>query len=249
MSAVSPSAPQSKTAMAPMPRRLTILTIVTVVSLLVGLALALVLVGPDSTQGDVQRLFYIHMPSFFGAFFAFAAAVIGGLGYLRTRNIKWDLLAASGVEVGLALSFVNLLTGAIWAKPIWNTWWTWDPRLTSAAVMCLTYAAYLMLRNAIENPNQRRRFSAVYGILAFLTVIYTLVIIRIRPDTIHPTVIGASPTNAEGTFEATVSTAAALVPNLIIWGVLIPWTLIWHRLRLQNLIERVALRRAEVNAE
>ena len=149
MSAVSPSAPQSKTAMAPMPRRLTILTIVTVVSLLVGLALALVLVGPDSTQGDVQRLFYIHMPSFFGAFFAFAAAVIGGPGYLRTRNIKWDLLAASGVEVGLALSFVNLLTGAIWAKPIWNTWWTCDPRLTSAAVMCLTYAAYLMLRNAI----------------------------------------------------------------------------------------------------
>ena len=97
MSAVSPSAPQSKTAMAPMPRRLTSLTVVTGVSLLWGLALAVVLVGPDSTQGDVQRLFYIHMPSFFGAFFAFAAAVIGGLGYLRTRNIKWDLLAASGV--------------------------------------------------------------------------------------------------------------------------------------------------------
>ena len=231
------------------PRRLTILTGLTVVSLIIGLLLALVIVGRDADQGDVQRLFYIHMPSFFGAFFAFGAAVIGGIGYLRTRNLKWDVLAVSGIEVGLALSLVNLLTGAIWARPIWNTWWTWDPRLTSAAVMCLTYAAYLMLRNALENPNQRRRFAAVYGILAFATVIYTLVIIRIRPDTIHPTVIGASPTNAEGTFEATVSTAVALVPNLFIWGILIPWTLIWHRIRLQNLIERVAVRRAQLNAE
>lgn len=231
------------------PRGLTILTAVTVISLIAGLLLALVVVGRDPDQGDVQRLFYIHMPSFFGAFFAFGAAVIGGIGYLRTRNIKWDVLAISGVEVGLALSLVNLLTGAIWARPIWNTWWTWDPRLTSAAVMCLTYAAYLMLRNALENPNQRRRFAAVYGILAFATVIYTLMIIRIRPDTIHPTVIGASPTNAEGTFEATVSTAVALIPNLIIWGMLIPWTLIWYRIRLQNLVERVAVRRAELNAE
>lgn len=251
MSAASPHVPEASTlsASTSAPRRLVILTAVTVISLIVGLILALVVVGRDNDQGDVQRLFYIHMPSFFGAFFAFGAAVVGGIGYLRTRNLKWDALAVSGIEVGLALSLVNLLTGSVWARPIWNTWWTWDPRLTSAAVMCLTYAAYLMLRNAIENPNQRRRFAAVYGIIAFATVIYTLIIIRIRPDTIHPTIIGASPTNAEGTFEATVSTAVALVPNLLIWGVLIPWTLVWHRIRLQNLIERVALRRAERNAE
>ena len=251
MSATSTSAPGVKAipTVESQPRRLTILTGVTVVSLVIGLILALVVVSRDADQGDVQRLFYIHMPSFFGAFFAFGAAVIGGIGYLRTRNIKWDVLAVSGIEVGLALSLVNLLTGAIWARPIWNTWWTWDPRLTSAAVMCLTYAAYLMLRNALENPNQRRRFAAVYGILAFATVIFTLIVIRIRPDTIHPTVIGASPTNAEGTFEATVGTAVALVPNLFIWGILIPWTLMWHRIRLQNLIERVAVRRAQLNAE
>ncbi len=218
---------------------------VTAIALVVGLILALFIVSPDADQGDVQRLFYIHMPSFFGAFVAFSAAVVGGIGYLRTRNVKWDTLALSGIEVGLAFSVVTLATGSIWARPIWNTWWTWDPRLTSAAIMALTYAAYLMLRGAIENPDQRRRFAAVYGIIAFVTVIYTLVIIRIRPDTIHPVVIGASPQNAEGTFEATVGTAVALVPNLIIWGVLLPWTLIWHRIRLQNLLERVARRRAE----
>lgn len=251
MSAMSTSAPGVPVtpALEKQPRKLRILTGITVVALIVGLILALFIVSPDADQGNVQRLFYIHMPSFFGAFFAFGAAVVGGIGYLRTRNIKWDVLAVSGIEVGLALSLVNLLTGAIWARPIWNTWWTWDPRLTSAAVMCLTYAAYLMLRNALENPNQRRRFAAVYGILAFATVIFTLVVIRIRPDTIHPTIIGASPTNAEGTFEATVGTAVALVPNLLIWGILVPWTLIWHRIRLQNLIERVAVRRAQLNAE
>lgn len=251
MSAASPSAPvvQTLPTSARMPRRLAVLTIVTVVSLIVGMLLALVIVRPDIDQGNVQRLFYIHMPSFFGAFFAFGAAVFGGIGYLRTRDLKWDVLAVSGIEVGLVLSLVNLATGSIWAKPTWNTWWTWDPRLTSAAVMVLTYAAYLMLRNAVENPHQRRRFAAVYAILAFGTVIYTLVIIRIRPDTIHPTIIGASPTNAEGTFEATGGTAMALVPNLIIWGLLIPWTLMWHRIRLQNLFERLALRRAEINAE
>ncbi len=251
MSAASHSAPIANTPSeaSRQPRRLTILTAVTVIALLVGLLLALVLVRRDPDQGDVQRLFYIHMPSFFGAFFAFGAAVAGGIGYLRTRELKYDMLAVSGVEVGLALSLVNLATGSIWARPIWNTWWTWDPRLTSAAVMCLTYAAYLMLRNALENPNQRRRFAAVYGILAFVTVIYTLIIIRIRPDTIHPTVIGPSPTNAEGTFEFGLPTFLALVPNLIIWGLLIPWMLMWHRIRLQNLIERVAVRRAEWNAE
>lgn len=226
------------------PRGLLILTVVTALAVLIGLYLALWWVGPDPDQGEVQRLFYIHMPSFFGAFAAFGAAVVAGVQYLRTRHPRWDALGVSGVEVGLALSLVNLLTGSVWARPIWNTWWTWDPRLTSAAIMCLTYAAYLMLRGAIENPDLRRRFSAIYAIIAISTVILTLVIIRIRPDTIHPVVVGASPQNAEGTFEATRSTAIALLPNMAIWGVLVPWALMWWRVRLQALIEFVAARKA-----
>lgn len=226
------------------PRRLVILTIITAFATAIGLILALFWVHTDPDQGEVQRLFYIHMPSFFGAFVAFGAAVVGGIQYLRTRALKWDSVAVSGVEVGLALSLVNLLTGSIWARPIWNTWWTWDPRLTSAAIMCLTYAAYLMLRSAIENPDTRRRFSSVYAILAFSTVILTLVIIRIRPDTIHPVVVGPSPQNAEGAFEATRGTAMALLPNLVIWGALIPWVLMWWRMRLQTKMERVAARKA-----
>lgn len=227
-------------------RQLYWLTGITLAAVLFGLYLALISAGTDIDQGDVQRLFYIHMPAFFGAFVAFTATVIGGIMYLRSRAIKWDTLALAGVEVGLALALVNLATGSVWARPIWNTWWTWDPRLTSAAIMALTYAAYLMLRTGIDNPETRRRFASVYGILAIVTVIITLVIIRIRPDTIHPAAIGASPQNAEGAFDATPGVVRALLPNLFIWSTLVPITLMWWRIRLQNLADRVETLKAEL---
>lgn len=232
------------------PRSLTVLTIVTVLATLIGLYLALVYAGTDTEQGEVQRIFYIHMPSFFGAFAAFSATVVGGILYLRTGQPKWDTLALAGVEIGLALAVVNLVTGAIWARPIWNTWWNWDPRLTADAVMVLTYAAYLMLRNAVENAETRRRFASVYGIVAIVTALVTLLIIRFVPETIHPVVVGPSPVNAEGTFEARTGVAVALVPNILIWGGLIPATLIWYRIRLQNYLDQVqALKLAVLSRE
>jgi len=231
------------------PRLLLVLTAVTIITVAFGVYLALGYAEQDLEQGNVQRIFYLHMPSFFGAMLAFGGTVIGGIMYLRTRTVKWDILSVAGVEVGLALALINLVTGAIWARPIWNTWWTWDPRLTADAIMILTYMAYLMLRNGIENPDTRRRFSAVYGILAFTTVLVTLFIIRVIPTTIHPAVIGPSPQNAEGTFEATGNVAAALVPNLIIWGALVPVVLMWWRIRLENMFEAVHRMKIELLSE
>lgn len=235
------------------PRALTILTVVTVIAVAFGLYMGLVYARADIQQGEVQRIFYIHMPAFFGAFFAFSATVVGGVMYLRTRAVKWDTLALAGVEVGLALAIINVITGAIWARPIWNTWWTWDPRLTTAAIMALTYAAYLMLRSGIDNPEQRRRFASIYGILAITTVILTLVITRIRPDTIHPVVIAPMITNLEqfnvkGYFElaATPGVGAALGVNFIVWGILVPTTLVWQRIRLENLAEQVSALKAQM---
>ncbi len=215
------------------------LTVVTVIAVIVGLYFALVYAGTDVEQGHVQRIFYVHVSAFAGAFIALGVTVFAGIAYLRTRTPKWDTLALAGVEVGLALGVVNLVTGSIWARPIWNTWWTWDPRLTSAAIMVLTYAAYLMLRSGIENADTRRRFAAVYGILAFSTVIITLIIIRIRPDTIHPAVIGASPQNAEGGFGLTPSMLTAMGINMVIWSVFVPITLMWWRVRIEDLATRV----------
>ena len=223
----------------PMPRMLKLLTVITVVGFAATLALGLFVAGRDIQQGEIQRIFYIHMPSFFGAFTAFGATVLGGIVYLWRKDARWDKVAVAGVEVGLAFSLINLLTGAIWARPIWNTWWTWDPRLTSAAVMCLTYAAYLMLRAGIDDGDRRRAFMSVYGILAFASVLTTLFIIRIVPETIHPVIIGASPQNAQGSFEATSGVVFALLPSLLFWLVLMPATLMWHRYRLESRLELV----------
>lgn len=230
------------------PPLLRILTLATVVSVAFGLYLGLFYAGTDVDQGQVQRIFYVHLSAFAAAFTAFCGTVIGGIQYLRTRKTQWDSIALAGAEVGLAMSIVNLVTGMVWARPIWNTWWTWDPRLTSAAIMCLTYAAYLMLRSGIENAEQRRRFASIYGILAITTVILTLVITRIRPDTIHPVVIGPSVQNpsAEGAFEFSERMRLTIGINSAIWTTLVPVTLMWHRVRLQNLIERVNAMKAEL---
>ena len=215
-------------------RRLKALTVVTAIAFFLGLGMAVAYAGTDAAQGDVQRLFYFHMGGFFGAFVAFACAVVGGVQYLRTRDAKWDSFALAGVEVGVVLSFINLATGSVWARPIWNTWWTWDPRLTSAAVMVLTYVAYLMVRNGIENRDTRYRFAAVYGILAFSTVVFTLIVIRIRPDTIHPAVIGTGAEGAEGGFAMNSNMVVTLLTNMAVWVFLLTPTLMWWRIRLEN---------------
>lgn len=248
MSAVQPmpTVASTRAVASSRPRLLTILTVITVIAVAFGLYLALFYAGTDIEQGEVQRIFYIHLSAFAGAFIAFSATVVGGVLYLWRRHIRWDQLALAGVEVGLALATINLVTGMIWARPIWNTWWTWDPRLTSEAIMILTYAAYLMLRNAIDNPERRRRFAAVYGILAMTTVLVTLFITRVRPDTIHPVVIGPSPQNAEGDFEMTGRITTVIGINSAIWSILVPWTLLWWRVRLEGLAERVRTLKANL---
>lgn len=239
-----------------MPRLLLLLTIVTIVAVVAGLYLSIFYAGTDMQQGDVQRLFYIHVPSFAGAFVAFTVAVVGGVLYLITRNVRWDTLALAGVEAGLVLSIVNIVTGSAWARPIWNTWWNWDPRLTMDAIMILTYSAYLMLRNGIDNPETRRRFASVYEILAFITVLATLLITRFRADTIHPVVFGpvftaASQMNAVGAFElaATPGVSAVVGYASAVWSILVPVVLIWHRVRVENLAERVNALRMRLLSE
>lgn len=229
-------------------RTLRILTGAAVVLFAVALYLALFWVGPERTQGEVQRVFYVHLGSFLGAFLAFTATVVAGIAYLRTRASKWDTLGLASVEIGLGLSAITVITGMTWAKPIWNTWWTWDPRLTSVAIMWLAYAAYLMLRSGIEDPERRRRFAAVYGIIAFASVLFTIIIVRVRPDTIHPVVAGPTQADPTGSFDVTDRIRDTLFFNLFTFAV-ITTVLIWHRIRLENLIQRVTRRKMELLAE
>lgn len=228
-----------------LPPVLLLLSILSLIGVAIGLFMALGVSGRDLEQGDVQRIFHIHMAAFFGSFVAYGATTLGGFLYLRTRQARWDTLALAGVEVGLALSLINIATGSIWARPIWNTWWNWDPRLTSAAVMILTYAAYLMLRAGIDNVEQRRRFASVYGMFAIATVILTLIIPRIVPSSIHPIVIGpvfnGTEAFVQGDFQlaATPGVGITLAFHFMVWTVILPVTLIWHRIRLEDDAERV----------
>lgn len=202
--------------------------------------------GAERTQGEVQRLFYIHLGSFFGSFVLFFTAVIAGIQYLRTRADKWDDLGHAGVEIGLGFSLVTIVTGMFWARPIWNTWWTWDPRLTTIAIMWLTYAAYLMLRAGIEDPDRRRRFAAVYGILAFGSVILTIIIIRVRPDTIHPVAAGPSTTEGiEGDFDMTPRITQTVLFNIFTF-IFICIVAAWHRIRLENRLKQIESRKMQL---
>lgn len=206
--------------------------------------------GKEVLQGDVQRIFYIHLGAFFGAFVLFFGALIAGITYLVNRQDKWDTLGLATVEVALSFSLVNIVTGSVWARPIWNTWWTWDPRLTSVTIMWLAYAAYLMLRNGIDDPDRRKRFAAVYGILAFASVLLTVIIIRLKPDTIHPVNIGSAPNNpaAEGGFNVSDRIRDTLLFNIFTF-IVIAITVTWYRVRLENRAQRIEARKMELLLE
>ena len=120
--------------------------------------------------GQLQRIFYFHVPSAWVAYLAFALVFIASIAYLRTRNRRWDLLAESSAELGVVFTTLVLVTGPIWARPVWGTWWQWDARLTSALVMWLTYVGYLFLRSLAIDPSQAGRLAAVVGIVGFINV-------------------------------------------------------------------------------
>jgi heme exporter protein C len=147
----------------------------------------------EATMGNVQRIFYFHVASAWVGFFAFFVTCIGGIAYLAQGTRQWDILAVSSVEIGLTFITMVIITGALWAKPAWGTYWTWEPRLTISAVQMLIYVAYVMLRAAIESPERKARFAAVYGIAAFVTVPLSWFAIRWW-RTIHPDVL----TSGEG---------------------------------------------------
>ena len=150
-------------------RRLAILTWVV-------MALALYLVffvarEADATMGgQLQRIFYFHVPSAWAAYLAFGIVFLGSIAFLRTGSRRWDLMALSAAEVGVVFCSLVLITGPIWAKPVWGTYWQWDARLTSSLIMWLTYVGYLLLRGLAEDPQRIARPAAVVGIVGFVNV-------------------------------------------------------------------------------
>ncbi|MBI2865450.1 MAG: cytochrome c biogenesis protein CcsA [Chloroflexi bacterium] len=150
---------------------------------------ALVYAPTEQSMGDVQRIFYFHVPSAWVAFLSFGVVFVGSIGYLWKRKRSLDILACSAAEIGVVFTTLVLITGPIWGKFAWGTWWTWDPRLTTTLILWLIYVSYLMLRGSIPEPSRRARVSAVLGIVGFVDVPIVYMAIRWW-RTIHPLVFG-----------------------------------------------------------
>ena len=134
-------------------------------ALLAGLGMAFGYAPREAVQGNVQRIMYVHVPAVLTAYLAFGVVLVGSIGYLATARMGWDRLAAAAAELGVLFTGITIASGSIWGKPTWGTWWTWDARLTSTAILFLVYVGYLLLRAMVEEPERRGRFAAVVGIV------------------------------------------------------------------------------------
>jgi heme exporter protein C len=209
---------------------LILLTALSAVMMLVALYLALAGAPEANLQSETgryaQRIIYHHISTAWVGFLAFFVTFVGGVGYLRTQERKWDILALSSAEIGTVFMLGVLISGSIWAKPAWGVWWVWDERLTISLIQFLVYVGYLMLRASVEDPSRRARFAAVYGIVAFISVPINFIAIRLW-RTQHPLMFGSS----EGGLGPNMM--FALFFSLItftVWYV----TLMWHRIRLEQ---------------
>ena len=137
---------------------------------LTAIAAIFIFVPTEKTEGPIQRIMYLHIPSAWLAFFAFFIVFISSILFLWKKEREWDIYAHASAEIGVVFCSLVLITGPIWAKPIWGTWWVWDARLTSTLILWLIYVAYLMLRSQTEAGSMRARYAAVLGIVGFLNI-------------------------------------------------------------------------------
>jgi len=146
----------------------------------------------EAIQGPAQKIFYLHLPAALAAFFAFGVVALASIAYLWLGDPRLDRAAESSAEVGVVFTTVVLITGPLWARPVWGTWWTWDARLTLTLFLWFIYVGYLVLRGAIDDPSLRARYSAVLGILGSLLIpfihlsVYLFRTLHPRPIVIKP---------------------------------------------------------------
>jgi heme exporter protein C len=168
------------------------LFLVAVLAIAVALARVIYYTPFEATQGPAQKIFYLHLPAALDAFMAFGIVALAGIGYLWLGDLRLDRAAESSAEVGVIFTTVVLITGPLWARPVWGTWWTWDARLTLTLFLWFIYVGYLVLRGAIDDRALRARYSAVLGILGSLLIpfihlsVYLFRTLHPRPIVIKP---------------------------------------------------------------
>jgi len=210
-------------------RWLLALSALSAVMILIALYLALVGAPDADLQSETgryaQRIIYFHIATAWVGFLAFFVTFVAGLGYLRTQERKWDIVALSSAEIGTVFMLGVLISGSIWAKPAWGVWWVWDERLTISLVQFLVYVGYLMLRTSVQDPARRARFAAVYGVVAFISVPINFIAIRLW-RTQHPLMFGSS---GGGLGPNMMAAFFFCLVTFTLWYV----TLMWYRIRLE----------------
>ena len=220
-----------------MPTSMTIkkgLFVISGAMMLVILYLIFIWVPTERNLGVSQRIFYFHVPIAWVGFLAFFFVLVGSVGYLWKRTQRWDQLAFSAAELGVLFTTLMLITGIIWAKPVWGVWWTWDPRLTTSLILWLIYVAYLMLRAYAPRGDQGARYAAVLGIAGFIDVPLVYLSIVWWRNTHPPAFVGPA---ATGELESSM--------RLLLMVSTLTFTLLFAYL----LMDRFSLRKSEEEVE
>ena len=216
---------------------LNVLNLVSASLFLVALCMIFLYAPLEATMNYVQKIFYFHVANAWVGMLGFIAAAVSGVLYLIKHDQKWDIVELAAVEISLVFFIIAIATGSIWARPTWGAYWTWEPRLTTAAILELVYIAYLLLRQGIDDPDRRARFSAVYTLVGAISVPITFMSIRLF-RTIHPVVIGANSTASQGNFNMTSKMLATMFFALFTFSVIFV-DLFWHRIRMGQLAQQV----------
>lgn len=220
------------------------------VTVVVAFAYGLVISPADANQGDAARLLYLHVPSAIVAYVAFAVTAVGSVMVLWKKTEFWDLLAASGAEIGVSFTVLCLVTGMVWGRPIWGVYWTWDARLTTTALLLVLFLGYLALRWMLTGNPNRAKWSAIAGIVAAIDVPIvhystTWWVTLHQQQTVR--LVGKSQIEGTMLFSLMISMVA---------GLLVFWWMLIHRFRVAYLVARtqevgldVALARRRAEAD
>jgi len=162
---------------------------VTLILMLASTYAALIYAPTEVIMGNIQRIFYFHMGTVWVATVAFIIVFISSIFYLVQGKKKWDVLAYTSAEIGVLFITLTIITGSIWAKPVWGTWWTWDPQLTTTFILWILYIVYLLIRVNSEYDEKKAKYSAVFAIIAFIDLPLVYISARVMRG-ISPVVFG-----------------------------------------------------------
>jgi heme exporter protein C len=186
------------------------LSIATLLVLTGAFALAAFYAPEDADQGLIQKIFYVHVPMGIVALCGFVAGGLMALQHLRTRDRRWDLRSYVAIHLSLILAVGVLVTGSIWAKGSWGSWWVWDePMLVSFLIVFLLYATYQPLRFSIEDPERQARYASVFAVVAGAFVPLNFAAVRMAESFVHPRTLGTTTGGMPGEMMLTFLVALA----------------------------------------